>query len=51
MARIPHSVLYYPDGDDAMVYEKIEHPYRFLEAHGVRVPQNLMRQARASAKL
>jgi hypothetical protein len=51
MARIPHSVLYYPDGDDSMVYEKTKYPYHFLEAHGVRVPQNLMRQARASAGL
>ena len=51
MARIPLSVLYYPNGDDAMVYEKTEHPYHFLESHGIRVPQNLMRQARAAAEL
>jgi len=51
MARIPQSVLYYRNGDDATVYEKTEHPYRYPEAHGVKVPQNLMCQARALAGL
>ena len=51
VARIPHTILYYPKGDDAMMYERTKHPYHFLEAHGVRVPQNLMHQARASARL
>ena len=51
MARIPHTVLYYPKGDDATVYERTEHPYNFLEAHSVRVPQNLMCETRASTGL
>ena len=51
MARIPLSVLYYPNGDDAMVYEVTEYPYRYLEAQGVRVPQSLMRPSRISVGL
>jgi hypothetical protein len=50
MTRIRQSVLYYPNGDDAMVYEKTEHPYRYPKAHGVKDPQTL-RQARALARL
>jgi hypothetical protein len=29
LSRIPHLVLYYPNGDDAMVYERTKHPYRY----------------------
>ena len=38
MTRIPHTVLYYLHGDDATVYGRTEHPYRYLEAHDFRVP-------------
>ena len=46
-----HIVLYYPQGDDAMVYELTEYPYRYLEAQQVRVPQSLMRPSRISVGL
>jgi len=38
MTTVPSTILYYPQGDDAMVYEVTEYPYRYLEAQGVRVP-------------
>ena len=38
MAIVPSTILYYPQGDDAMIYEVTEYPYRYLEAQGVRVP-------------
>ena len=51
MTAIPSTVLYYPQGDDAMMYEVTEYPYRYLEAQGVRVPQILMRPSRISIGL
>ena len=39
-------MLYYPKGDDAMVFEGTEYPYHYPEAQGVRVPQSLMRPSR-----
>ena len=42
MTVVPSTILYYPHGDDATVYEVTEYPYRYLEAQGVRVPQSLM---------
>jgi len=51
MTTVPSIVLYYPQGDDAMVYELTEYPYRYLEAQQVRVPQSLMRPSRISAGL
>ena len=38
MTTLPSTILYYPQGDDAMVYKVTEYPYRYLEAQGVRVP-------------
>ena len=51
MTTVPSIVLYYPQGDDAMVYELTESPYRYLEAQQVRVPQSLMRPSRISMGL
>ena len=48
---VPSIILYYPQGDDATVYEVTEYPYRYLEAQGVRVPQSLMRPSRISVGL
>jgi hypothetical protein len=42
VTKVPHTILYYPQTDDATVYEVTEYPYRYLEAQGVRVPQNPM---------
>ena len=42
MTIVPSTILYYPQGDDATVYEVIEYPHRYLEAQGVRIPQCLM---------
>ena len=42
MTTVPSTILYYPQGDDATVYEVIEYPHRYLEAQGVRIPQCLM---------
>ena len=42
MTAVPYTVLYYPQGDDATMYEVAEYPYRYPEAQGVRVPQSLM---------
>ena len=44
-------MLYYPKGDDAMVFEGTEYPYHYPEAQGVRVPQSLMRPSRISVGL
>ena len=49
MTTVPYTVLYYPQEDDAMVYEVTEYPYRYPEAQGVRVPQSLTRPSRMSA--
>ena len=51
MTIVPYIILYYPQGDDATVYEVTEYPYRYLEAQGVRVPQSLMRPSRISMGL
>jgi hypothetical protein len=51
MTAVPSTVLYYPQGDDATVYEVTEYPYRYPEAQGVRVPQSLMRPSRISVGL
>ena len=51
MTTIAHIVLYYPQGDDAMVYEVTEYPYRYLEAQRVRVPKSMMRPSRMSIGL
>ena len=32
MTIVPSIVLYYPQGDDATVYEVTEYPYRYPEA-------------------
>ena len=42
MIIVPSTVLYYPQGDDATVYEVTEYPYHYPEAQGVRAPQSLM---------
>ena len=42
MTIVPSTILYYPKGDDATVYEVTKYPYRYPEAQGVRVPQSLM---------
>ena len=42
MTAVPSTILYYPHGDDVIVYEVTEYPYRYPEAQGVRVPQSLM---------
>ena len=48
MTAVPSTILYYPQGDDAMVYEVTKYPYCYPEAQGVRVPQSLMRPSRIS---
>ena len=51
MTIVPYTILYYPQGDDAMVYEVTEYPYRYLEAQRVRVPKSMMRPSRMSIGL
>ena len=51
MTTVPYNILYYPQGDDATVYEVTEYPYRYLEDHGVRVPQSLVQPSRISMGL
>ena len=51
MTAVPYTALYYPQGDDATMYEVAEYPYRYPEAQGVRVPQSLMRPLRISVGL
>ena len=51
MTIVPYTILYYPQGDDATVYEVTEYPYRYLEDHGVRVPQSLVQPSRISMGL
>ena len=51
MTAVPSTVLYYPQGDDAMLYKVTEYPYCYPEAQGVRVPQSLMRTSRISTGL
>ena len=51
MTTVPFTVLYYPQQDDAIVYEVTEYPYHYPEAQGVRVPQSLVRPSRISARL
>jgi hypothetical protein len=51
MTVVPSTVLYYPQGDDAMVYEVTEYPYNYPKVQGVRVPQSSMRPSRISAGL
>ena len=35
MTKVPYTVLYYPQADNAMVYETTVYPYRYLDAQGV----------------
>ena len=51
MTTVPYTVLYYPQGDDATMYEVTEYPYRYPEAQGVRVPQSVVRPSRMSVGL
>ena len=51
MTTVPSTVLYYPQGDDATVYEVTKYPYYYPKAQGVRVPQSLMRPLRISVGL
>ena len=51
MTTIAHIVLYYPQGDDATVYEVTEYTYRYLKAQGVRVPQSVTRPSWMSVGL
>ena len=48
MTAVSSTVLYYPQGDDATMYEVTKYPYHYLEAQGVRVPQSLRRPSRIS---
>jgi len=48
MTTLPYTILHYPQGDDATVYEVTEYPYRYPKAQGVRVPQSLRRPSRIS---
>ena len=45
------TILYDPQWDDAMIYEVTAYLYRYPEAQGVRVPQNLVRPSRISMGL
>ena len=51
MTAVPYTILYYPQGDDAMVYEVTEYPYHYLEGQGIRVPQSVTRPSRISVGL
>ena len=51
MTTVPSTILYYPHGNDATVYEVTAYLYRYPEAQGVRVPQSLMRPSRISVGL
>ena len=51
MTTMAHIVLYYPQGDDATVYEVTEYTYRDLKAQGVRVPQSVTRPSWMSVGL
>ena len=51
MTIVLYNILYYPQGDNATVYEVTEYPYRYLEAQGVRVPQSFTRPSRMSIGL
>ena len=51
MTTMAHIVLYYPQGDDATVYEVTEYTYHYLKAQGVRVPQSVTRPSWMSVGL